>query len=367
MRVRMISLSEQYNSIRNDIDSAVQKVLSSGNFIMGEVVGLFEREMDNYFGIKEGSCITCASGSDSLLLALMAIGAKEGDEIITTPFTFFATAGAIARLGAKPVFVDIGNDYNIDASKIKEKINSRTIAVITVSLYGNPAQLMEIKRICDENGIILIDDAAQSIGAKIEGKHIANYSHISTYSFFPTKNLGAYGDAGMVVAKDDGIQRKIRMLRIHGAESKYIHSLIGINSRMDTIQAAILKAKLHYLDEWISRRREIAAKYDSELKGVKTPVVLDGHYHVYHQYTIMSAKRDELMDYLKGKGIESQVYYPLPLHLQECFSYLGYKQCDFPFSEAAADKALSIPINEMLTDEQVEYVIDAINGFSLEQ
>lgn len=364
MKVPMIDLQRQYDAIKGEIDSAMRNVLESGQYIMGKEVELFEREIDDYMGLKPGSSIGCASGSDALLLALMAIGVKEGDEVITTPFTFFATAGSIVRLGAVPVFVDIGDDYNIDVEKVMDKITDKTKAVISVSLYGNPASLLRLREICDEHGIMLIDDAAQAIGAKINNVHISHYTDISTYSFYPTKNLGAYGDGGMLIVNDKALADKVRMLRVHGAIKKYTHKIIGVNSRLDTIQAAILRVKLPNLDEWIFRRREIASEYDKRLSSVKTPIVHDTNYHVYHQYTIMSDDRDRLMENLKNNQIESQVYYPIALHLQECFSYLGYNKGDFPIAEMASEKALSIPINETMSDEEIEYVIKTINSFA---
>ena len=365
MKVPMIDLQKQYSMIKEEIDSSIQRVLDSGHFIMGEEVKKFEEEMDLYLKVRKGSSITCASGSDALLLALMAIDVREGDEIITTPFTFFATAGSIARLGAKPVFCDIDESFNLDYRLVESKITEKTKAILTVSLYGNPSYLKELREICKKHNLILIDDAAQSIGAKIDNIPICNYADFSTYSFFPTKNLGAYGDAGMLVVNNEELEKKVRMLRVHGAKKKYIHSVIGLNSRLDTLQAAILRAKLTYLDKWIERRRQIAEIYDKNLKGVKTPQVHKNNYHVYHQYTLMCDNRDELMTYLKEKGIETQVYYPLPLHLQDCFQYLGYKKGDFSNAELTAEKALSIPINEMMKDEQVEYVIQTINSFKI--
>jgi dTDP-4-amino-4,6-dideoxygalactose transaminase len=359
MMIKSLDLKKQYDLIKNEIDKAIFDTIDNSSFILGENVSNFEEKLAEYIGVESSKVITCANGSDALLLALMAVGVGIGDEIITTPFTFFATAGAIARLGAKPVFVDIKEDYNIDFRKIEEKITSKTKAVISVDLYGLPCNQIEIKKVCAKNGIGYISDSAQSIGSTIDGKKIGRVADFTTFSFFPTKNLGCYGDGGCVIALDDG--SLIRKLRVHGAGKKYYHEVVGINSRLDSIQANVLNVKLKYLDKWIKKRREIASMYDKGLKNVKLPKSDKGH--VYHQYTIYTEKRDDMLKYLNENGISATVYYPVPLHLQECFKDLGYNEGDMPVSEKMCKGVLSLPIHENLSDDEVKYVIDKVNEF----
>jgi dTDP-4-amino-4,6-dideoxygalactose transaminase len=296
----------------------------------------------------------------------MALDIKKDDEIITTPFTFFATAGAIKRIGAKPVFVDITlDDFNIDIEKITKKITSKTKAIISVDLFGLPAKHNQIRKICDENNLYFIDDACQAIGSKINGNKIGNIADFTCFSFFPTKNLGAYGDAGMLLVKDELLAKKVKKLRVHGAYKKYHHEYLGINSRLDSLQAGILNVKLNYLDEWIKKRQENAKLYDQLLNdNIKKPnQFISDRTGVYHQYSILLEKRDELKEYLKKKGVQTAIYYPLPLHLQEVFKDLGYLVGDFPNSEYASKHILSLPVHENLEKEEIEYICDVINEF----
>jgi dTDP-4-amino-4,6-dideoxygalactose transaminase len=361
MEIKSLDLKKQYNSIKEEIDKAIFDCINSSSFILGDGVKNFEKQLGDYISVKFNKVIGCANGSDALLLSLMAIGVGIGDEVITTPFTFFATAGSIARLGAKPVFVDIKEDFNINEDLIENKITSKTKAIISVDLYGLPCNQIKIKEICSKNKIFYISDSAQSIGSFIDNKKIGTIADFTTFSFFPTKNLGCYGDGGCVISLNDAHADKIRKLRVHGASKKYHHEFVGINSRLDALQTGILSVKLKYLDKWIKRKKEIALIYYKGLKNVKLPKSNKGH--VYHQYTIISEKRDKLQKFLQEKGVMTTIYYPLPLHLQECFKDLGYKKGDFPISEEFADKVLSLPIHESLTDEEVEYVIKKVNEF----
>ena len=366
MEVQLLDLPKQYDNLKNEIGKALESVLKSGRFILGDNVKSLEQNIKKYLNF-DGDVIGVASGSDALLLSLMAINIKPNDEVITTPFTFFATAGAISRLGAKPVFVDISlDDYNIDVSKIEEKITSKTKAIITVDLFGNPSDLIKLSEISKKHNLYLIDDACQAIGSEINKKKVGNFADFTCFSFFPTKNLGAYGDGGMVLAKDKVLGEKIRMLRVHGSSKKYYYEYIGLNSRLDEIQAAILNVKLKYLDNWTEKRIKNAMNYNNHLKNIKnikTPSIKEGMRHVFHQYSILAENRDELRDFLKKNRIQTSIYYPLPLHLQKAFSYLGYKKGDLSNSEYAAEHILSLPIHENLSDDQRNYVISKIKEF----
>ena len=362
MEVPILDLKKQYLDLKEEIDSAIGRVLESGYFILGKEVKKFEKNIQEY--LQNGyDCIGVASGSDALLLSLMALNIKRGDEIITTPFSFFATVGCISRLSAKPVFVDINDNFNLDVNKIESKITDKTKAIIIVDLYGDPSDQLKLKEICEKHDLFLIDDACQAIGSLIDDKKIGNIADFTCFSFFSTKNLGAYGDAGLVVVKDNDMAKKIRILRKHGATAKYVHDHVGINSRLDEIQAAILNVKLKHLDSWIEKRIENAEMYSELSSFVKIPKVDDHKKHVFHQYTILADNRNELQKYLKEKGIQSVVYYPVSLHLQKCFSDLGYKEGDFPNAEYASKHVLSLPIHENLKKEQIKYVIDCIKEF----
>lgn len=365
MKVPLLDLKPQYDSIKTDIDKAIANVLNHCKFIMGPEVGMLEQRLASYCHTKYA--VGVASGTDALLLSLRALGVGPGDEVITTPFTFFATAGVISRLGARPVFVDVDErTFNINANHIEEKINKRTKAIMPVHLYGQMAWMDKIMEIASHYNLPVVEDAAQAIGAKYFGKLAGSIGTTGGFSCFPSKNLGAYGDAGFITTNDDTLVEKLRRLRVHGSQPKYYHQMVGYNSRLDTIQAAILLVKLDHLDSWHEKRRQKAKIYDTELsnvEGIKTPFVYDHNYHIYHQYTLIAENRDKLASFLKEKEIGFDTYYPLPLHLQECYKDLGYKSGDLPVSERLARNVISLPIYPELPESHQAFVIDSIKGF----
>lgn len=363
-------LTRQNAMLKDELMQVIAAIVEKGHFILGENVAEFEKEIAEFCGVRFG--VGVANCSDALYLALLACGIGPGDEVITTPFTFFATAGAIARVGAKPVFCDIDpRTYNIDANKIEALITERTKAILPVHLYGQPADMDPIIAAAKKHGLYVIEDAAQAIGASYKGKPVGSLGDVACISFFPTKNLGAFGDAGMVVTDNPEIAERVQMLRVHGSKKKYYHEVLGCNSRLDELQAGILRAKLAHLPEWTARRRAIAAQY-LELLGdtpqarsglLRLPVEAPGMMHVYHQFTIATAERDRLQEHLKANGIGSAIYYPLPLHLQTVFRDLGYSAGDFPEAEQASREVLSLPMFPELTDEEVKRVVEVIKYF----
>ncbi len=354
MKVPLLDLTAQYATIRDEVRRAMDEVCDSQQFILGPHVERLERAVAGYCQCAHG--IGVSSGTDALLVALMALDIKAGDEVITTPYTFFATAGAIARLGARPVFVDIEPDtYNINAALIERAITPRTKAILPVHLYGQCADMDAILKF----GLPVIEDAAQAIGAEYKGRRAGSMGVMGCLSFFPTKNLGGFGDAGMVVTNDAGLAERVRVLRVHGMQPKYYHRVVGGNFRLDALQAAVLHVKLKHLDDWTRRRQDNAAFYNARLSG--GPVTV--HHHIYNQYVIRSKQRDRLRAHLTAAGIGTEIYYPVPLHLQECFAYLGYRPGDFPEAEAAARETLALPVYPELTREQLEYVVEAIRSF----
>lgn len=364
MKVSSLDLKRQYESIREEINKAVLEVVASQSFVLGPFVESFEDSIAQFCCIRHA--VGVSSGTDAILLALMACGVKNGDEVITTPFTFFATAGSIARLGAVPVFVDIDpSTYNIDGSKISTAINKKTKAILPVHLYGQCANMDAILEIARANGLMVIEDAAQAIGAVYKGRNAGSLGHVGCFSFYPTKNLGGYGDGGLVTTNDDKLAEFIKILRVHGSKTKYYHSYIGINGRLDAIQAAVLSVKLKYLNSWSEKRRLIAAYYYECLKGlpIRLPEIESHNVHIFHQYVIATPKRDALMKYLERQGIETAIYYPVPLHLQKCFEYLGYKCGDLPESERASLETLALPIFPEITQKEQDYVISHIKKF----
>ena len=361
MAIQLVDLKSQYANIKDDINKAISEVLESQYFILGPKVSELEKLIAEYCHTKHG--IGVASGSDALLLALMAIEVGSGDEVITTPFTFFATAGSVSRLGAKPVFVDIDpKTYNINPELIEKKITSKTKAIIPVHIYGQCADMDPIMEIAKKHDLFVIEDAAQAIGAKYKERKAGSMGHLGCLSFFPTKNLGGCGDGGMIVTNDDALAEKINVLRVHGSKPKYYHSVIGINSRLDAIQAAVLIAKFRYLDKWNEARRRNASRYDSLFNDVDviTPYSEDFNYHIYNQYVIRSEKRETIKDFLKKSDIATEIYYPVPLHLQACYSDLKYHEGDLPASEEAAKQVLALPIYPELADEQQKQVAEAV-------
>jgi UDP-2-acetamido-2-deoxy-ribo-hexuluronate aminotransferase len=364
MKIPMVDLKKEYELYGESIKQSVIKVLESGSYILGERGKQIEDELAKYLGCQYAAGV--ANGTDALLLALEALGIRAGDEVITTPFTFYATGEMIARAGAKPVFVDIEPDtYNIDPGKIEAAITKKTKAIIVVHLFGKAAEMDAIMKIASAHNFKVIEDACQAIGTEYEGKKAGTIGDVGCFSFFPSKNLGAFGDAGMTITNDKDINDKINQLRNHGSTKRYIHSDIGVNSRLDEIQAAILIEKLKLLDMFLFKRMGIANTYSRELKElVKTPPSLSDKEHTYHQYCIETADRDKLSAYLNDRGIATGIYYPVPLHLQKAFGYLNYKEGDFPVAENAAKSILALPINPTLTVSDQEYIISAIKTFA---
>ncbi len=367
MKVPSFSLSEQNRIHRDELMTAIEEIVAGGMFILGKAVEEFEQALARYCGVKHA--IGVANGSDALYIALAALGIGEGDEVITTPFTFFATAGSIVRTGAKPVFADIDpRTFNVDPAEVAKKVTPRTKAVMPVHLFGQPCDMDPINDIARKHGLKVVEDAAQAIGATYKGRMVGTFGDAACISFFPTKNLGAFGDAGAIVTDNDEVAEKCRMLRAHGSKKKYVHEMMGINSRLDALQAKILSVKLKYLDEWMDKRRALAAKYDDLLINVcsgkvKVPHVAEGCHHVFHQYTISVDDRDALQAHLAKEGIGSTVYYPIPLHLQKVFTSLGYKEGEFPNSERACKTVLSLPMFPELSDEQISAVVQAVASF----
>jgi dTDP-4-amino-4,6-dideoxygalactose transaminase len=367
MNIPMLDLSEQYQGLKDEILAALDEVMSSSRFILGDNVKKLEADIAEFSNVKHG--VGVGNGSDAIHIALQAAGVQAGDEVITTAFTFFATGGSIVRAGATPVFVDIDPvTFNIDPAKVKEAITDKTKAIIPVHLYGQMADMEELRKIADEHNLIIVEDGAQAIGAKQNGKTVGELGDAATYSFFPTKNLGAYGDAGMVVTNNDDIAEKSRVIRVHGSKPKYYHHVLGVNSRLDELQAAVLNVKFPHLNEWSEQRREHAEYYTHLLneqvgEHVTTPVEKEGNYHVFHQYTIRVEKRDELQAFLKENGVQTMIYYPLPLHVQPVFKDLGYKEGDLPIAEKAAKEALSLPMFPELKKEQQDYIVEKIKEF----
>ncbi len=357
MKIDFANLQKQYQLYKNEIDSNIQKVLDNSNYIMGQEIRELEEKLQQFTNTKH--CISCSNGTDALILAMMALGIEEGDEIITTPFTFIATAETVAFLKATPVFVDIDETtYNIDPKKIEKKITKKTKAIMPVSLYGQPSDIDEIQEIANKYNLKVIIDGAQSFGSTYKGKFDSSLGDIATTSFFPAKPLGCYGDGGALFTNFDNLATKIKQLRVHGQDKRYHHKYIGIGGRLDTIQAAILLAKLPYYQNEIKLRQEVAKKYDERLKHIKIPTIKDDRTSVYAQYSIRVKNRDEVQAKLKEANIPTAIHYPMPLHLQECFKYLGYKNGDFPISEEISNEILSLPMNPFLTDEEIDYIVE---------
>lgn len=364
MKLQMVDVVGQYKSIKKEVDEAIHRVLDSGQFILGKEVGELECSIAGYVGVKYA--VGCASGTDALQVAMMALGIGSGDEVITTPFTFVATTETIALLGAKPVYVDIDpRTFNIDPARIEKAVSSRTKAIIPVHLYGQPAEMEPIMAIAARHNLKVIEDAAQSLGSSYKGRKIGSFGAAACISFFPSKNLGAFGDAGMVVTDDVSLGERVRMIAIHGSRERYYHDILGVNSRLDTIQAAVLGVKFKYLDQWNVARRKAAALYDTFLEGapVARPFVASGGDHIFHQYTLRVPHRDALAAYLKERRIPHAIYYPVPLHLQKAYAAYGYKRGDFPVTEKASEEVLSLPMYPELTEEQIGFVADTIKEF----
>jgi dTDP-4-amino-4,6-dideoxygalactose transaminase len=363
-----LDLKAHHAPIKDEIYAAMRQVVESNAFILGPDVDALETEVATYCGAK--NCLGVSSGSDALLLALMGLDVKPGDEIITTPFTFFATAGAIARVGAVPVFVDIEpKSFNIDPAKIAAKITNRTRGLMPVHLYGQCAEMDPILDIARKHNLFVIEDAAQAIGAEYKGKRAGSMGTVGCFSFFPSKNLGAFGDGGAVTTNDADLAEKMRVLRVHGSKPKYYHHVVGGNFRLDTLQAAVLRVKLKHLDQWSAQRQQVARKYRDlitsrslEGNGVECPRVVQSR-HIFNQFVIRATRRDELQQHLNKQKIGNAIYYPVPMHLQKCFAYLNHREGDFPESEAAARATLALPMFPELTEKQQKRVVDVVAEF----
>jgi len=361
MKIDFAKLQYQYQLYKEEIDEAIHGVLDKSNYIMGDEVRSLEENLQHFTGAKYA--ISCSSGTDALLLAMMALDIQPNDEIITTPFTFIATAETIAFLGAKPVFVDIDEQtYNMDASKIEAKITSRTKVIMPVSLYGQPADMEAIQAIANRHNLKVIVDGAQSFGSTFNGKRDSNLGDISTTSFFPAKPLGCFGDGGAVFTNDETLAKKIKSLRVHGQSKRYHHQYIGMGGRMDTIQCAIVDVKLKHYAKDLALRQAVALTYSEALegKGILLPFIDAKASSAYAQYSVRVKNREALQAQLKERDIPTAVHYPMPLHLQECFAYLGYQKGDFPIAEIVSEEILSLPMNPYLSKEEIDYIAQSL-------
>jgi dTDP-4-amino-4,6-dideoxygalactose transaminase len=361
MNVPLLDLKGQYATIRDEVREALDRVIESQHFILGPEVEALEKEVAEYSQCR--FAVGVSSGTDALLAALMAFNIGPADEVLTTAYSFFATAGVIARLGATPVFVDIDREtFNIDPASIEAAITNRTRAIIPVHLYGQMADMDAILEIGRRRKIPIIEDAAQAIGAELNGRRAGSLGEMGCLSFFPSKNLGGFGDGGMVITNSTELADRVVMLRNHGFRTRYHNEILGGNFRLDAIQAAVLRVKLKYLDQWTEGRQRNAALYREHIRCAQLPVERPGRRHIYNQFVIRSSRRDELIAHLKQNEIASEVYYPVPLHLQKCFSGLGYRKGSLPVSEQAAETTLALPIYPELTPEMIRYVAAAINS-----
>jgi len=358
--IPMVDLGKQFAEIREEIITMVDQILESSHYILGPRVREFETRITDY--LKVSDALGVASGTDALHLSVEVLNIGEGDEVITTPFTFFATVEAIVYTGAKPVFVDIEPEtFGIDCSKIEEKITQRTKAILPVHLFGHPSDMEQIMAIAEKHGLYVIEDCAQAFGAEIRGRKVGSFGDTGCFSFYPSKNLGACGDGGMITLKEHRFSDAIKSLRNHGSKGSYMHDSIGFNSRLDELQAGILLVKLKRVDEYNRKRREKALRYNSLLSGVVTcPSEKEGVYHVYNQYTILCRNRDEVQQRLKDNGISSVVYYPRPLHLQDAMNFLDYRQGTFPVAEKASREVLSLPMYAELEESDIEKIAGVI-------
>ncbi|MBT3362543.1 MAG: DegT/DnrJ/EryC1/StrS family aminotransferase [Chloroflexi bacterium] len=364
MKVPLVDLVTQYNSIKAEMNEAIQQVLDNGQFILGPRVAELEEKIAAYHGLKHA--VGVASGTDALVLALRALDIGPGDEVIVPAFTFFATAEAVSAVGATPVFVDIDlQTYCIDTNQIESRISKKTKAIIPVHLYGHPADIDAILNIAGKHNLKVIEDNAQAFGAEYKGRKTGSMGHVSCFSFFPSKNLGTYGDGGMLATNDADVADKVKMLRAHGWKKKYFPVTIAYNSRLDELHAAILLVKLKYVDKWNEKRWQTAQKYNKLLNAANTVIPTEASYakHVYHMYVIRVQRRNELQSHLKQNEVASAIYYPIPLHLLEAYTDLGYNKGDFPNSEKACQETLAIPMYPDMPDEQAEVVVKSITAF----
>jgi len=364
MNVPFLNLAAQYASLKEELLPVIEKTLAGGHYILGPNVTALEQEIAAFTGTRFG--IGVNSGSDALTLALKGLDVGPGDEVITTPFTYIAPAESIYQMGAKIVFADIHpRTFNIDFADVARKITTRTKAIIPVHLFGQGAPLKELMSMAESNGIQIVEDCAQAAGATYEGKPLGGFGRMGCFSFYPTKNLGADGDGGMIVTNDEVLTKKLRMLRVHGIERRYFHDLHGYNSRLDELQAAILRVKLSRLNRWNARRAQIAGRYGAGLKdlSLELPATASGNSHVYHVYAVLTDRRDELQQFLAERGIPTIIYYPQPLHLQKVYADLKYRTGDFPVAERVSKRILPLPMYPELTDEQVDYVTHTVRQF----
>jgi len=369
MNIQMVDLKNQYNKIKPEIDSAIQEVINNTSFINGNTVKKFTKNLEEYLNVK--NVIPCANGTDALQIALMALGLKPGDEVITSDFTFIATVEVVALLGLKLKFVDIDkNTFNLIPKEVEKAITPKTKAIVPVHMFGQGSDMKEIMKIAKENNIFVVEDTAQAIGGDYKcadgtTKKLGTIGTIGCTSFFPSKNLGCFGDGGAIFTNDDELAIKLKQITNHGSKVKYYHDEIGVNSRLDSIQAAILDIKLKHLDDYISARQKAASFYDNAFKNnskIKIPGRDKNSTHVFHQYTLQleGISRDDLKEFLNSKGIPAMIYYPYPLHLQKAYKYLGYKETDFPITEELSNKVLSLPMHTELTVEQLQFITETV-------
>jgi dTDP-4-amino-4,6-dideoxygalactose transaminase len=365
MQIPLVDLVRQYNSIKNELDKKILDVVSSGRFILGPEVENFEKEFASYCGVKHAAGV--GSGNDALLLTMQALGVGGGDEVITVPNTFISTVDSIVRCGAKPVFVDIDPaTYNINVEKIESKITDKTKAILVVHLYGQPADMDVIKEIASKHNLLVIEDACQAHGAEYKGRRAGSFGDAACFSFYPSKNLGAYGDGGAVVSNNSDMIEKVAKLRNYGGKEKYVHEFVGCNSRLDELQAAVLRIKLKYLDNWIKQRRNHAKKYVELLRNsdvVMLPIEMQNAKHAYYLFVIRHAKRDELKTFLEKNGIGTGIHYPIPIHMQPSYAYLKIRGGSFPVTENHAKEILSLPMFAELTNEEISYIAEKIMQF----
>jgi len=364
INVPFVDLKVQYQSLKSEIDAAIQSVIDNTAFIGGKYVEAFEQSYAKKYGVKH--CISCANGTDAIYIALKALGIGPGDEVITVANSWISTSETITQAGAKPVFVDIDEYFHIDPTKIEEKITKKTKAVIPVHLYGQPAAIDTIKRICDAHGLPLLEDCAQSHFATFGGRYAGTFGLAGTFSYYPGKNLGAYGDAGSLITNDDDFARKARLFANHGSLQKHVHEIEGINSRLDALQAAILSVKLNHIDDWNKARHAHGLKYNSLLSGVPTvkcPRLRDNAFHIFHVYSLRAPRRDELANYLKSKGVSTGIHYPTALPFMPAYNYLRHEPSDFPVAYECQGEILSLPMYPELSDGQIEYVAQTIKEF----
>ncbi len=361
MKIKMLDLSREYKEHKEEYLNAINNVMEKGAFILGDFVNNFEEEFAQYMGSKYA--IGVANGTDALLISLIAAGVGKGDEIITTPFTFFATGETIIQAGAKPVFVDIDNDFNINIDLIEKKITNKTKGIIPVHLYGNPVNMDKLTELARKHDLFIIEDCAQSVGATFKNQKTGTFGLAGTISFFPTKNLGCAGDGGAIITNNEEMYNMVKKIRVHGSSKKYYHDILGFNSRLDALQASLLSVKLKYIDEKNKKRREIAEFYNENLnEKIIKPIENDDSYHIYHQYTIIVENRDQLREYLTEKGIASAIHYPMPLHKQEAIiPYIDKTEC--PMAEEYSKQVLSLPIYPEIKKEELEYIVEKINDF----